>query len=202
MTHVIKIFLMCRNNKRELEICLRSISRRTDYPHEIIIVDNNSTDEEMLNFLRELSIKGIKVYKNRFNLWVLGLNKALNSNLGHSDQFYVVSDSDIVVPISKDGQCWLQILLTEMHKNPIIGKLGFSLDLSFISKKDIFTDTFARENKYYCNPKIGVNHIAPVDTTLAIYRYDYFMMRKPRFLPGHGVLARPHYYCCRTSKMS
>ena len=200
MLKKIKIFLLCRNNKRELELCLRSIENRTVYPYEIIIVDNNSSDREMLNYLRELQKINIKVHYNRLNLWVLGLNPPLRKNLSEDDSFYVVSDSDILVPIVKSGVCWLESLVSEMYENLVIGKLGLSLDLSWIAKNESFRETYKRESGYYNNPKIGENYISPVDTTLAIYRYDYFITSNPQFYPGHGVLARPHYYCCRTSK--
>jgi hypothetical protein len=36
--------------------------------------------------------------------------------------------------------------------------------------------------------------IAPVDTTLAIYRKDLFVMNKFKMLPGHASLVRPYYY--------
>lgn len=196
----VKIFVLSRNNKRELEICVNSLTRRTYHPYELIIVDNASDDIETLIYLNRLNEKqGISVHFNTKNLWVLGLNPALGKYLEEGDNSYVVTDGDIVVPIAKDGVCWLENLLIEMSNNPVIGKLGLSLDLGYIANKPLFARTYEKEKKYYRNLKIGNNYIAPVDTTLALYRTDYFVMDKPRFYPGHGVLAKPCYYCCRTS---
>jgi len=44
---------------------------------------------------------------------------------------------------------------------------------------------------------IGTNIIAPVDTTMALYRSDVFV-NKFRFSVGHASLVKPHYYVCRT----
>jgi glycosyltransferase involved in cell wall biosynthesis len=200
MKKSIKIFVMCRNNRRELEICIKSITKRTHYPHEIIIVDNDSDDVETIQFLENFENTNIKVYFNRYNLWILGLNPALRLHLHDDDLFYVVTDSDIIVPAPKLGKCWLQAMLYEMESNLVIGKLGLSLDLSYIAKQKEFKNTYQREKSFYNNAQIGENYIAPVDTTLALYRFDYFVTQKPRFYPGHGVLARPYFYCCRTSE--
>jgi len=196
----IKIFVMCRNKKRELNMCINSIILRTRHPFEIIIVDNASDDIDTIRYLNSLSKQsGIQVHRNRNNLWVLGLNPALKKYLNEGDNSYVVTDGDIVLPMPRGGMCWLERLLVEMSNNPVIGKLGLSLDLGYLANKPLFSKTFEREKTYYQNLKIGDNYIAPVDTTLALYRTDYFVMNIPRFYPGHGVLAKPHYYCCRTA---
>jgi len=46
-------------------------------------------------------------------------------------------------------------------------------------------------------PIIGDLVVAPVDTTLAIYRKDLFVMGKFKMLPGHASLVKPYYYTCR-----
>ena len=43
--------------------------------------------------------------------------------------------------------------------------------------------------------------IAPVDTTLAIYRTDLFITNKFKMLPGHASLIKPYYYVCRTKNI-
>lgn len=48
-------------------------------------------------------------------------------------------------------------------------------------------------------PKVDELIMAPVDTTLAIYRKDLFVMNK--FIPGHATLVKPYYYVFRTPKV-
>jgi hypothetical protein len=195
----IYIFLITHNNLSELRISVNGILKRTRYPFHLVIVDNSSTDQLLKDYLLSLKInQSISIVNCKFNLWIIGVNSAIKKYLPDNAKFFVVSDSDIIVPpINKDG-CWLSKLHLEMMNHVTIGKLGLSLDLGYIKNRPQFKHTFEREVGYYANKSIGDNLIAPVDTTMAIYRTDFFMTKKPRFYPGHGVMGRPEYYICRT----
>jgi hypothetical protein len=58
--------------------------------------------------------------------------------------------------------------------------------------------TYDREKLHMEGDRIGPNLIAPVDTTLAIYRRDLYIT-KFRFAIGHQAMIKPQYYTCRTS---
>lgn len=195
----VSLFILCHNNLHELRLCIRSILSRTIHPFKIVVVDNSSSDPELLNFLNEIRRnKLIDVVYCRFNLWVLGFNKAIKIHLSSSSKFFVATDADIIVPPVSFGKCWLGRLVSEMESNINIGKLGISLDLGYIKNRPIFYQTYLRELEYLNGPRVGSNCVAPVDTTLAIYRSNFFMTSKPRFYPGHGLLGRPEYLICRT----
>ena len=58
---MIPIILLHHNEPEFLEICIKSIKKNTKHPHEIIIVDNCST-EEIKNRIKKIFQK----YKNYF----------------------------------------------------------------------------------------------------------------------------------------
>ncbi len=197
----VPIFILAKDNPRELGLMVKSILHRTDMDFNIIVVDNNSKSASMLTFLDRLEsmYPKVVVHRNRTNLWILGLNKPIKLWLGDA-KYFVVSDSDIIPPIRHDGDCWLTRLVRELDIHPSIGKLGISLDLGYIKTRPAFVETYAREEQLCRGIRIGSNHVSRVDTTLAIYRRNFFITGFPRFYPGHGVLGEPGYLICRTSR--
>jgi glycosyltransferase involved in cell wall biosynthesis len=198
---VIPIFVMSYNDMLSLRLCLRALVRRTIYPHRIIVVDNASSDLSLRRYLRKLSgLTKIVVYQNRLNLWVLGVNKAVAywSKSSNEDDRFVLTDCDILPPPVIGGQCWLTRMQALMDDHACVGKLGLSLDLGYIKTRERFRHTYEREQFFMRGPRIGEMVIAPVDTTLALYRKSMFVSSHPWFIPTHQGLYCPHYYCCRT----
>jgi hypothetical protein len=56
--------------------------------------------------------------------------------------------------------------------------LGLALDLKFIEDNQSFSKVYTNELNYMQGPVVDDLVIAPVDTTLAIYRKDLFVMNK------------------------
>ena len=197
----IPILILSYNDLPLLRLCLRALVNRTRRAHELIVVDNASTDPRLRRYLGWLPrLTRIRVHVNRYNLWVLGLNRPLRQALvGHSqDDLFAVSDCDIIVPPPRAGRCWLTRMEDTMRTNACIGKLGLALDTGYIASRPQFKATLASERFFMAGPRIGDAIVAGVDTTMALYRQSLFVMRRPRFLPGHQSLHRPYYYCCRT----
>ncbi len=198
---VVPIFVMSYNDLASLRLCLRALARRTLRPFQLEVVDNGSDDKQLRRYLNRLAgLTRIKVWRNRVNLWVLGLNRAVRawSRSSAAEDFFVVTDCDILVPPPKGGLCWLTRLEQSMRRHACVGKLGLSLDLGYIRTRARFAHTYARELFFTQGPRIGELVIAPVDTTLAIYRKTMFVTRHPLFIPTHQSLYRPYMYCCRT----
>lgn len=197
----IPIFVMSYNDLVSLRLCLRALFRRTICTHHIVVVDNASTDPRLMRYLDRLAgLTAIRVHRNRMNLWVLGLNKAVGEwsrGSGVEDRF-VVTDCDILPPPPVNGQCWLSRMQALMDDHTCVGKLGLSLDLGYIKTRERFRHTYEREQFFMQGPRIGEMIIAPVDTTLALYRKSLFVSSQPLFIPTHQGLYRPYYYCCRT----
>ena len=198
----IPIFIMSYNDLASLRLCLRAIVNRTVRAYRLIVVDNGSTDKRLCRYLGKLTaLTAVRVYRNRFNLWVLGLNRALRDELDPHDRqcLFALSDCDIVVPGPREGRCWLERLEAGLLAHACVGKLGLSLDLGYIARRPAFEHTLAQERFFLDGPRIGDLIIAPVDTTMALYRRSLFVTRRPVFIPGHQSLYRPYLYCCRTA---
>lgn len=198
---------MTRNDGNHLEECINSIIQNTRHPHCIIIIDNHSSDALSIQLADSFAKKHpdkIRVIKNKSNKWVIGLNKAIHAELDESDPLFVLTDGDIVVkkPDELSGECWLSSLIQTMSKNPWIGKLGLSIDLSNIKNMPSMESIFIGEKIFYQQSLTPDIFLAQVDTTIAIYRSDLFIHNKPFFYPGHNSYIKPHYHVGRLKKHS
>ncbi len=202
VTQPIPVFIMSYNDLASLRLCLRALVRRTLRAHRLVVIDNGSTDPRLRRYLKWLTrLTGIEVHLNRFNLWVLGVNKVIRawSRSSDTEALFVLTDCDILVPPPRHGQCWLARMEAELERHACVGKLGLSLDLGYIRGRPQFQHTYERELFFSQGPRIGDMAIAPVDTTLALYRKSLFVSAHPLFIPTHQGLYRPYYYCCRTA---
>ena len=199
----IAIIVLTKDEPEFLKQTACGIADRTNYPYELFIVDNNSSLSEQKKLLNSYEKDGLAhVIFNNKNQWILGFNKAIdviNTRADLSSKYIVLTDGDIVVPNPVNEVCWLAYLKQKMDGNIAVGKLGLALDTQFIKNNKQFCDTYANELRYMKGPIMDDLVIAPVDTTLAIYRKDLFVMNQFRMLPGHGSLIRPYYYVCRTN---
>lgn len=196
----IPIVLLHHNELNILRGSIKRILSATRYPFLLFVVDNKSDSDNSIDFLLDEfgSNEKIIFVKNDKNNWIYGFNKALDNLKWPNANYYVFSDADVMVPNFESEDCWLGRLVDQMEKHRIIGKLGVSLDLSNLEKNPKLSSTLKMERSFYMGPKIGDNYIAAVDTTMAIYRPDYFI-GKFRFRIGHQTLFKPFYYTCRTS---
>lgn len=197
---MIPIVLLHHNESNILLKTVTKLVSETKIPFKIFVVDNNS-DTLTINshdFIRATTLDNVILIRNKKNNWIYGFNLALKHPEWPTSKYYVFSDADVLVPESNNKDCWLTKLIREMDANRCIGKLGISLSLENLKNNPNLVDTLKQEESYYLGEKIGNNIIAPVDTTLAIYRNDYFIGRFT-FRIGHQSLYRPYYYTCRTA---
>lgn len=200
MTLKIPIIILTKDEPDFLLACVRSIVSRTNYPFELIIVDNASKDPIQKKILEGLSLT-YKVIHNQKNNWVLGFNLGFHYVLdseGLDKDYYVLTDGDILVPLPKNGVCWLTFLVDSMNKNFFIGKLGLGLDISAIKRATNLSKAYENELNYLNGFKFDELVMAPVDTTMAIYRSDLFVHGGYSIYPGHASLMKPYYYVFRT----
>lgn len=200
---LIPIVIIHKDEPEALDAMLTSIRENTNYPHQIFIVDNASKLAEARDYLRKLSShQEYNLILNKSNNWVLGFNLVFkHSRWPKGCSLMVFSDCDIVVPaLSENELCWLSYLKQQMDTYVCIGKLGLSLMVDDLDESELNQKIIKREARFDKNPTIGTNTICGVDTTLAIYRNDFFMMENFKFLIGHASVAKPHYYTCRVSR--
>src|ERR1051325_7394070 len=89
----LSIIIAARNSWRDLDACLPSIAEGTSAPHEIIVVDNGSTDGTAARL--QTMHPDVRVIINESNL---GHCRAINSGLEvASGEFVLVLDADTVI---------------------------------------------------------------------------------------------------------
>ena len=196
---IIPIVLLHHDQVDVLLRAVKLIHERTFYPFRLFIVDNNSPESEALRDVFQILEAEFQAHiiRNPKNNWIYGFNLAIDHPLWPQSQLYAFSDADIYVPLATNGICWLTHLVQEMSSFCAIGKLGLALDHENLKGNPSLARSLSIEESYLRGPKIGSNIVAPVDTTMALYRNDYFIT-KFRFQIGHASLAKPQYFTCRT----
>jgi GT2 family glycosyltransferase/acetyltransferase-like isoleucine patch superfamily enzyme/Flp pilus assembly protein TadD len=102
------------NGLNHIKICLESIGRNTPEDHEIIVVDNGSSDGS-LEYLRNVS--GIILIENPVNVGAPGArNQALSIVQGN---YVVFMDNDTIV--TRD---WLSRFIDHAERDPDVGIIG------------------------------------------------------------------------------
>lgn len=129
---LVSIIVLNLNNKVLLENCLMSISKNTEYhDYKIIIVDNNSSDNSV-NFIKR-RFKDVDIIQNKTNRGFSGGNNdgikyALNKY--SPDYFYLLNNDTVVEP------GWLDEVVRCAEKSKDIGVIG-SKQLTFDRKPAI-----------------------------------------------------------------
>ena len=203
LDHRFPIIIMTRNEDEHLETCISYILLKTSIPIKIYIIDNNSTSKKQISYLNSLSDNGnIEIVKNKNNLWILGLNKTIKEIKNkHTSKYFVLSDGDIDVSNCSAEPCWLSYLISKMDSNISLGKIGISLDWSFLKENPELNNILNQEMSLYDEArKIDDLYVSCVDTTLAIYRWDWSINKNSSFYPDHIRYLRPELYSCRTDK--
>lgn len=108
------IIIPCKDNLQYTKKCLCSVINKTSAPHEIIVVDDGST-EKTRKFLQE--IKGITLISNKESL---GFPAACNIGMRQvKSDFFVIMNNDVEVT-----NLWLTNLLESMQRDSKLGIVG------------------------------------------------------------------------------
>lgn len=143
----------------------------------IIIVDNNSTYEPLLQYLEKTSHQTVRLSENLGHLavWKCGLFERIVSS-----EYYIVTDPD-VIPVAECPEDAILQFYNYLVAYPRVTKCGFSLCLDDIPKHyPLRGAVLDKEKKYWGRPLAeGNSYFADIDTTFALYR--------PGILPGDDV---------------
>ncbi|WP_413506107.1 glycosyltransferase family A protein [Photobacterium phosphoreum] len=196
------IIIMTRNEADDLDICIKSLKEkiRGKFEYKIFIIDNKSNNKKQIELLNKYSsYNDIQVFINNNNLWVLGINRYLDEILINCNGYFFLTDGDIDFSIAPDDI--FEYLIKKMDTNISIGKIGISLDWSYLEKDSRFNDILKQEKELYNNNKmIDDLYVSPVDTTAAIYRVNWSFSDDSKFYPDHIRYLKPELYSCRTSR--
>lgn len=114
----VTIIIPTKDNKELLHRCITSIKNKTSYKnYEIIIIDNNSTKEETLSYLKSLPHTVIK-YDSQFNF-----SKMNNLAVAHATGDYLLFLNDDTAPLEPN---WLSEMVSICEQNDI-GVVGAKL---------------------------------------------------------------------------
>jgi glycosyltransferase involved in cell wall biosynthesis/MoaA/NifB/PqqE/SkfB family radical SAM enzyme len=115
---LVSIIILTYNQLEYTKKCLESIAANTPEPHEIIIVDNGSTDGTV-QWLRNLAAENsnYRLIENKENLgFALGNNKGIAEAKG---DYVVLMNNDVVVTPG-----WLKRLVKVAKRKPQVGIVG------------------------------------------------------------------------------
>ena len=135
----------------------------------IIIIDNNSSFEPLLNYFEEIkSIVTIHRLEKNEGHMVFWKNEAIFNK--YSKGYYVVTDADIV-PTEDCPSDFLLYFKNILDKSHDISKVGFSLKINDIPDSNVNKQKIINwETKFWSTKDDNQNFIAQIDTTFAIYR--------------------------------
>lgn len=147
--------------------CLRDLLNRLDFYENVIIVDNNSSYEPLLDFYSNLNreIKFLDSNIGHFSPWAAEI-VPINSH-------YIVTDCD-VIPDKGCPNDFVDFLLEICSSDPSLLKVGLSLRIDNIPEHySLKSQVIDHESQFWSNklhPKNGVElYNSPIDTTFALY---------------------------------
>jgi len=188
---VIPILILTMDRPIQLRDMIESIEKHTDLSMYRIIICDNGSKQNTLDYLKTLETKYIVNY-NGENLLFEGLNIGLKSI---DEPYFIISDPDILLNenISTDWPIKMAELLKEQYNCP---KIGMALNIDF-KEKSILTDKIKLiESPFWCD-KVNTLFSEPcyyamTDTTMCMYRRDtYSYWRKNErlcFDREHGIV--------------
>jgi hypothetical protein len=136
---------------------------------EIIIVDNGSTYEPLLQWYEHLPHRIVRTENHGHTApWRPEINAEIKTDL------YVVTDPDL--DLAKTPTDCLEHLTTLLKMYPALAKVGLGLDISVVPPESPYYKAVnIFERRYWGLPLIdGLLRAAPVDTTFAIYDKKLF----------------------------
>lgn len=168
--------------------------------HKLIILDNNSTYEPLLDWYKTSGIEVLYLKENYGHkaIWVNDFHKKLG-------EYYVYTDPDIL-PTEAFPNNWMEYFVELLKKNykddPV--KIGCALMYKDIpAHYELRNWVVCAESKFW-NEQIDPNiYRAPVDTTLALYKQTRKLPRARRALRVAGdYIARHLPWYEDTSKLT
>jgi len=123
---MISIIIRSRNEERWIKFCLQAIFDQTYSDFEVILVDNNSTDNTVLKAKKFNIRKIVNIGKYRPGL-------AINEGIRVSSGDYIVCISAHCIPVNNK---WLEQLVSNFKDPQIAGVYGRQEPMSFTSNSD------------------------------------------------------------------
>lgn len=117
----VSIIIPTRDQIRLLRTCVEGVLTGTDYPNmEVIIVDNDSSDPETLEYLKQVSKKGVIILPHPYKFNYPAVNNRASE----------IATGDVICLLNNDieilSKCWLKKLVSQLTKRNV-GAVGAKL---------------------------------------------------------------------------
>lgn len=151
---IVSIVILTFNQLKYTKECVESIRRHTPEPHEVVFVDNGSTDGTV-KWLKEIISKNTnyKLIENKKNLgFAKGCNQGITASSG---EYVLLLNNDVVVT-----EGWLSGLLECLNGSPHAGIVGpmtnnisgpqrvESVDYGSVDRLEGYAESFREKNRY------------------------------------------------------
>jgi len=131
---------------------------------EVILIDNNSTYQPLLEWYKTCPYKVHQLTTNHGHkvVWTADILKE------YSDQHYIVTDHDL--DISNIPHDYVEMLHKGLSVNPSVIKSGLSLEINDLPKNNYAKQVYDWELKFWQAP-VDINGFnqTVIDTTFALY---------------------------------
>lgn len=161
-------------NARDRKSCLQALIHRLEDDKllgQVTVLDTGSTYPPMVEYLKTLPCRVIH-FQPKGNpsraVWELGLTEQWKECCGSGEGWFVYTDCD-VVPDCPAG--WLEAFFISLQFHTNYQKLGFGLRIDDLPEHYAFKkEVISWESQFWKMPLNSAWYVAPIDTTLALYR--------------------------------
>ena len=143
------------NEEKYITLCLESLEKQIEKPNEIIIVDNNCTDNTINIVKKYKKILPIKIVKEKKKGVVFAKNKGFSKAKG---DILTRCDADSILPKN-----WIKKIKEDFSKNKIDGLTGpiifydFFLKTSFFSKIYLILMKILQKGETLLGPNMAIS---------------------------------------------
>jgi glycosyltransferase involved in cell wall biosynthesis len=143
------------NEEKYITLCLESLEKQIEKPNEIIIVDNNCTDNTINIVKKYKKILPIKIVKEKKKGVVFARNKGFSKAKG---DILARCDADSILPKN-----WIKKIKEDFSKNKIDGLTGpiifydFFLKTSFFSKIYLILMKILQKGETLLGPNMAIS---------------------------------------------
>ncbi|MBU0707873.1 glycosyltransferase family 2 protein [Patescibacteria group bacterium] len=176
---MISIIVLNYNGKKHLESSIPALQKLTYPNHEIIVVDNGSSDSSV-EYLNQFS--NIRIVKNNKNL---GYSKGKNQGVEESKGKYILlMDNDIVIndpstieqllklSQDKNDNCFISLPCLDSGQEKTVGYGGFGFRYFLSNNKPVSVKALEKCDHYNISGLIGANIFCARNNWSALGGFD------------------------------
>ncbi len=164
----IPIFIVSYNRLDDIKKILARLEH--DGYKNIQIIDNASTDSNLLEYLKQLPYK-VHFMDQNYGPYVLFKSHMFDNVI--SSSYYVLTDPDII-PVDDCPGNYVEHFYNILNEHPDKLKVGFSLKIDDLPDSYLYKYDILRFESFYWERQIASNNYvaydAALDTTFALYR--------------------------------